>query len=276
MKKYRIVSLKNRKSNVSDKIMKDLENYADIIFGERAVRLSDIEKILKRNDKFHLNKKITFDEICVSAEDETTTMYFTAPKDLFGTVEYEDADYLEISVELPTSCQEACKAYVSVTPAKRNNDGTIEYFDWRDISLPYDEIEALIRLAEKSAPEKKSFLSHLKPITLWFWNENKNIGRNFKDVFEEIKNQLRKVYHLHELHYFKCIWEKELPSQFNINVSTHWGGNEGIYIDVTIKYQEGNQTIEKCLLRAKTLGRTPKDFEEMGRLATAIAYLLHC
>lgn len=52
MKKYRIVSLKNRKSNVSDKIMKDLENYADIIFGERAVRLSDIKKVINnfKND----------------------------------------------------------------------------------------------------------------------------------------------------------------------------------------------------------------------------------
>jgi len=97
-----------------------------------------------------LDKRIKFDESHISEEHDTITLYFTAPKDLFGNID-EDAESVEISVECPREYISARYASVEYSPTKYDEEeNAYTDYDWRDISLPYEEIEALIKLAEES------------------------------------------------------------------------------------------------------------------------------
>jgi hypothetical protein len=96
-----------------------------------------------------LDKRIEFEERYDSEVYETTTLYFIAPKEMLKTTmvkDYPEAISMEISIEFPMNHIEARYADVCVSPT--NEEG--EDYDWYDIELPYDEIEALIELAKKS------------------------------------------------------------------------------------------------------------------------------
>ena len=96
-----------------------------------------------------LDKRIEFEERWDSEVYETTTLYFIAPKEMLRTTmvkDYPEAVSMEISIEFPMNHIEASYADVCVSPT--NKEG--EDYDWYDIDLPYDEIEALIELAKKS------------------------------------------------------------------------------------------------------------------------------
>ena len=97
-----------------------------------------------------LDKRIQFDESYISEEWGTITLYFIAPKDLFDGVD-KDAESVEISIECPREYISAKYASVEYSPTKyfEEEDSYMDY-DWRDIDLPYEEIEALIKLAEES------------------------------------------------------------------------------------------------------------------------------
>lgn len=97
-----------------------------------------------------LDKRIKFDDSHINEELGTITLYFIAPKDLFDNID-EDADSVEISVECPTEYISADYASVEYSPTRYfEEDGCYVDYDWRDMSLPYDEIEALIKLARES------------------------------------------------------------------------------------------------------------------------------
>ena len=55
---------------------------------------------------------------------------------------------MEISIEFPTEHIESNYADVCVSPTREDENGTEDY-DWYDVDIPYDEIEELIKLAEK-------------------------------------------------------------------------------------------------------------------------------
>ena len=95
-----------------------------------------------------IDKRIIFDERY--DDGETTTLYFIAPKEMLYD-KYPEAEHAEISIELPTNCMEARYANVDISPTKyfKEEDCYIDY-DWYEITLPYDEIEELIALAERS------------------------------------------------------------------------------------------------------------------------------
>lgn len=95
-----------------------------------------------------LDKRIKFDESYISEEYNTITLYFTGPKELL-IGDYPDAESMEISIECPREYISASYASVEISPTKYDEGGYTDY-DWRDIDLPYDEIEALIKLAEAS------------------------------------------------------------------------------------------------------------------------------
>ena len=59
-----------------------------------------------------------------------------------------EAISMEISIEFPTEHIEANYADVCVSPTREDENGTEDY-DWYDVDIPYDEIEELIKLAEK-------------------------------------------------------------------------------------------------------------------------------
>jgi len=96
-----------------------------------------------------IDKRIKFDERYDDEEYETTTLYFTAPKEMlyeFNIPEYPDAVSMEISIEFPTNHIEAAYGECCISPTVEIDGGTSE-IDWWDVNIPYDEIEELIELA---------------------------------------------------------------------------------------------------------------------------------
>lgn len=97
-----------------------------------------------------LDSGIKFDERYDDDENELTTLYFTAPKELlkeFDLEGYPEAVSIEISLEFPLDCIVPEHAYVSVSPT--SEDG--EDYDWCDFDeMDYNDIQALIQLAEAS------------------------------------------------------------------------------------------------------------------------------
>ena len=55
---------------------------------------------------------------------------------------------MEISIEFPINHIEANYANVRVSTTRENENVTEDY-DWHDVWIPYNEIEELIKLAEK-------------------------------------------------------------------------------------------------------------------------------
>lgn len=94
-----------------------------------------------------IDKSIKFDERW-DRDDGSTVLWFTASKELLPG-EYPDAESMEISLEFETHDVYAEGAIVEFSPTKYNKDGYIDY-DWKEIDIPFDEIEALIKLAEES------------------------------------------------------------------------------------------------------------------------------
>lgn len=100
-----------------------------------------------------IDKRVKFEETYVSENYGTTTHYFIIEKSLLEELypnKYPEACRGEISVEFPTDCPEAREADVCISPTAydEENDGYTDY-DWNDISIPYEEIEALFELAKK-------------------------------------------------------------------------------------------------------------------------------
>lgn len=91
-----------------------------------------------------IDKRIIFDEKHENEIFETTIMYFTGPKDLINK-KYPEAESMEISVEVPTKYPDAENATVSFSPTKDGLD-----YDWHEITIPLEDIDALIKLANNT------------------------------------------------------------------------------------------------------------------------------
>ena len=96
-----------------------------------------------------IDHRITFEERYDSEDYETTTFYFVSDtsllKELVGN-KYPEAKGMTISIECPMNCFDACKASVEISPYEEDGETKTDY-DWTDIDLAYDEIEALIDMA---------------------------------------------------------------------------------------------------------------------------------
>ncbi len=95
-------------------------------------------------------KNIKFDERYDNEDTKTTTLYFTAPKEILDSLypyDYSEASSAEISIELPTDniCAEDALVSISPTLYDEEEDAYTDY-DWTDIELPFDEIEELIKM----------------------------------------------------------------------------------------------------------------------------------
>jgi hypothetical protein len=92
--------------------------------------------------------KIKYEDRYECEEYNTTTLYFIAPKELLND-KYPEAVHSEISVEYPTHKPEACASRVMITPTRKCGDNDYEDYDWFDIDLPLEHIEALINLGNQ-------------------------------------------------------------------------------------------------------------------------------
>ena len=100
-----------------------------------------------------LNKRIEFDERW-NRDDGSCVLWFTVPKEILEELfpnKYPDAENAEISLEFPTLELEAGNATVKISPTKYYEDEeSYTDYDWCEIDIPLDEIEALIKLAKES------------------------------------------------------------------------------------------------------------------------------
>ena len=100
-----------------------------------------------------LNKRIEFDERW-NRDDGSCVLWFTVPKEILEELfpnKYPDAGNAEISLEFPTLELEAGNATVEISPTKYDEDEeSYTDYDWCEIDIPLDEIEALIKLAKES------------------------------------------------------------------------------------------------------------------------------
>lgn len=97
-----------------------------------------------------INNRIKFDESYISEEYGTITLYFTAPKEMLNG-KYPEAESMEISVECPREYIEARYSMVMFSPTKYDEEEECYTdYDWFEVSLPFEKVEELIKIAEES------------------------------------------------------------------------------------------------------------------------------
>jgi len=69
--------------------------------------------------------------------------------------------------------------------------------------------------------------------------------------------------------------EDELPVYSEAICHTNWGGSEGIYIDIILKYRDNGKSKETPFAIGKTLGESGDDFIRMSRIAAECSIMLN-
>ena len=86
----------------------------------------------------------------------TTTLYFTAPLHSLTVaigermkLEYPEAEDMTISLEFPTGHSEACDTTVCYSPTIYDpEEEAYTDCDWRDVDMPYEDVEKLFEVAK--------------------------------------------------------------------------------------------------------------------------------
>lgn len=102
--------------------------------------------------------------------------------------------------------------------------------------------------------------------------------RNAAEVFEELCARLEWQGCLPD-EYFLMAPEwgngREIPKDADVFCTTDYGGSEGIYIDVCLKWYEDGKPVIKTFATGKTLGDTGADLDRMFLTASAITKAFH-
>lgn len=100
-----------------------------------------------------------------------------------------------------------------------------------------------------------------------------------EDAFNALKNHLESVGLLPDEYFSAGMFNKkqELPKHYEAICNTNWGGNEGIYIDISLLYREDDWGEIKFFKFAtgKTLGDSGDDFVLMSRIAAECSMMLN-
>ena len=102
--------------------------------------------------------------------------------------------------------------------------------------------------------------------------------RTAVEVFKELKQRLDNLgllpdeYFLMDNH-----WEngREIPVGSDLFVTTDYGGSEGVYLDVYLKWYEDNKPVTRNFITGKTLGETGADLDRMFLISSAITKAFH-
>ena len=102
--------------------------------------------------------------------------------------------------------------------------------------------------------------------------------RTGREVFAELKQRLESLGLLPE-EYFLIgrNWEhgEEIPKDADMFVTTDYGGNEGIYLNIYMKWDEDSKPVTKTFATGKTLGDTGADLDRMFLISSAITKAFH-
>jgi len=101
-----------------------------------------------------------------------------------------------------------------------------------------------------------------------------------QEVFEELKHRLEGMGYLPDEYFLMdSHWEdgREIPKGADIFCTTNYGGSEGIYLDVYLKWYDENQkkSITKSFITGKTLGENGNDLDRMFLISSAITKAFH-
>ena len=101
-----------------------------------------------------------------------------------------------------------------------------------------------------------------------------------QEVFEELKYRLKSMGYLPDEYFLMdSHWEngREIPREADIFCTTDYGGSEGVYLDVYLKWYDENQkkSITKSFITGKTLGENGNDLDRMFLISSAITKAFH-
>ena len=102
--------------------------------------------------------------------------------------------------------------------------------------------------------------------------------RTAQEVFEELRYRLESTGYLPDEYFLlDRDWEngREIPKDADIFCTTDYGGSEGVYLDVYLKWYEEHKSITKRFITGKTLGENGNDLDRMFLISSAITKAFH-
>ena len=102
--------------------------------------------------------------------------------------------------------------------------------------------------------------------------------RTAQEVFEELKYRLENMGYLPDEYFLlDREWEngREIPKDADIFCTTDYGGSEGIYTDLYLKWYQDGEPVIKSFATGKTLGESGSDLDRMNLIASAITKAFH-
>ena len=107
-----------------------------------------------------------------------------------------------------------------------------------------------------------------------------NGQRTAQEVFEELKYRLESQGYLPDEYFLlDPHWEngREIPKDADIFCTTDYGGSEGVYLDVYLKWYDEQQkkSITRSFITGKTLGENGSDLDRMFLSSAAITKAFH-
>lgn len=102
--------------------------------------------------------------------------------------------------------------------------------------------------------------------------------RAAQEVFHELKYRLESMGYLPDEYFLlDSQWEngREIPEDADIFCTTDYGGSEGVYLDVYLKWYEDNKPVTKSFITGKTLGENGNDLDRMFLISSAITKAFH-
>lgn len=102
--------------------------------------------------------------------------------------------------------------------------------------------------------------------------------RTAQEVFEELKHRLEGMGYLPDEYFLMDReWEngREIPRNAEIFCTTDYGGSEGVYLDVSLRWYENGKHHMSTLATGKTLGESGADLDRMFLISSAITKAFH-
>ena len=126
----------------------------------------------------------------------------------------------------------------------------------------------------------------MDPIELKQWTASPEDPRRMQyagqrvaqEVFEELKYRLESMGYLPDEYFLMDReWEngREIPKDADIFCTTDYGGSEGVYLDVYLKWYENDQPVIRSFITGKTLGESGTDLDRMFLISSAITKAFH-
>ena len=126
----------------------------------------------------------------------------------------------------------------------------------------------------------------MNTIDLEIWEPNPDDPRYMRyvgqpvaeDVFHELENRLKMSGYLPDEYFLMDMdWEdgRQIPKGSIIFCTTDYGGSEGVYVDVYLKWYEEGKPCIRSFATGKTLGESGYDLDRMFLTASAITKAFH-